>query len=141
MWNTRPARSLIGVLLLASFLAFVQSDAVAKTADLPPNVHRVLFLGDSITYGGQYISDIEAYFVTRHPDRHIEFMNLGLPSETVSGLCLPHHSLLGPHLNHAMASEGGADLGDRIIRGGVDPFGLPATAAGGFDVVGEIVEK
>jgi lysophospholipase L1-like esterase len=92
MWNTRPSSPLIGVLLLASFPAFVHGAPGAKTADLPPNVHRVLFLGDSITYGGQYVSDIEAYFVTRHPDRHIEFLNLGLPSETVSGLSEPGHA-------------------------------------------------
>jgi lysophospholipase L1-like esterase len=52
-----------------------------------------LFLGDSISYSGQYIAYVEAYLVTRHagnPD--VEFMNLGLPSETVSGLSEPGHA-------------------------------------------------
>src|SRR4029077_565474 len=40
----------------------------------------------------QYIESIEAYFVTRLPGRHIEFLNLGLPSETVSGLSEDGHA-------------------------------------------------
>ncbi len=61
-------------------------------ATLAENVKRVVFLGDSITHGGQYITDIETYFVTRYPDRPIELINLGLPSETVSGLSEPGHA-------------------------------------------------
>ena len=53
---------------------------------------RVLFLGDSITHSGQYVEFVEAYFVTRFPGRRIEFLNLGLPSETVSGLSEPGHA-------------------------------------------------
>lgn len=50
------------------------------------NVHRIIFLGDSITYAGGYVDDVEAYYVTRFPQRHFEFINVGLSSETVSGL-------------------------------------------------------
>src|SRR6187431_826149 len=57
-----------------------------------PGAKRVLVLGDSITHGGQYLEFIEAYFVTRFPDRHVEFINVGLPSETVSGLSEPGHA-------------------------------------------------
>jgi len=56
------------------------------------NIHRVVFLGDSITYSGQYVEFIEAYFATRFPKRRIEFLNLGLPSETVSGLSEEGHA-------------------------------------------------
>src|SRR5205085_2661267 len=56
------------------------------------NVHRILFLGDSITYAGQYVEDIEAYYVTRFPGRHFEFINVGLSSETVSGLSEEGHA-------------------------------------------------
>ncbi len=55
-------------------------------------VNRIVFLGDSITYSGQYIEFIEAYFATRFPERRIEFLNLGLPSETVSGLSEEGHA-------------------------------------------------
>ncbi|HEX3800179.1 MAG TPA: SGNH/GDSL hydrolase family protein [Verrucomicrobiae bacterium] len=64
----------------------------AEMAVIPAGVHRILFLGDSITYDGRYVSDIEAYFVTRYPDREMEFINVGLPSETVSGLSEPGHA-------------------------------------------------
>lgn len=55
-------------------------------------VHRIVFLGDSITYSGQYVEFIEAYFVSRFPERGVEFLNLGLPSETVSGLSEDGHA-------------------------------------------------
>lgn len=56
------------------------------------NVKRVLFLGNSITYAGSYVTDIEAYFVTHYPNQSIEFINVGLPSETVSGLSEEGHA-------------------------------------------------
>jgi lysophospholipase L1-like esterase len=52
----------------------------------------VVFLGDSITHSGTYVNLVEAYFVTRYPDRVLEFINLGLPSETVSGLSEEGHA-------------------------------------------------
>ena len=57
-----------------------------------PGAKRVLVLGDSITHDGKYVETVEAYFVTRFPDRQIEFLNLGLPSETVSGLSEDGHA-------------------------------------------------
>ena len=55
-------------------------------------VHTVLFLGNSITYAGGYITDMEAYLMSRYPRNAIEFINEGLPSETVSGLSEPGHA-------------------------------------------------
>jgi lysophospholipase L1-like esterase len=66
--------------------------AADADTEMLPRVRRVLFLGDSITYSGQYVEFVEAYFVTRFPGRQIEFLNLGLPSETVSGLSEPGHA-------------------------------------------------
>lgn len=63
-----------------------------KPAVLPAGVRRVLFLGDSITYAGQYVAFVESYLVTRHPDLDVEFVNVGLPSETVSGLSEDGHA-------------------------------------------------
>src|SRR5688500_5696033 len=60
--------------------------------EMLPGAKSVLFLGDSITHSGQYVEFIEAYFVTRFPGRPVEFMNVGLPSETVSGLSEPGHA-------------------------------------------------
>jgi len=71
---------LLCVCSLTTFSA--DTNALAKLQ----NVHRIVFLGDSITYAGGYVDDIEAYYVTRFPARHLEFINVGLSSETVSGL-------------------------------------------------------
>ncbi|WP_316809838.1 SGNH/GDSL hydrolase family protein [Pedobacter heparinus] len=53
---------------------------------------KVLFLGNSITYAGQYIVDMEAYCTANYPGQKIEFINMGLPSETVSGLSETGHA-------------------------------------------------
>jgi inosine-uridine nucleoside N-ribohydrolase/lysophospholipase L1-like esterase len=58
----------------------------------PEKVHRILFLGNSITYDGRYIVDLETYFTLHYPDWRFEFINEGLPSETVSGLSEPGHA-------------------------------------------------
>ena len=53
---------------------------------------RVVFLGDSITYSGQYIAYLETYLTTRFPEQRFEFIDIGLPSETCSGLSEPGHA-------------------------------------------------
>lgn len=66
---------------------------VAEAAGLfPAGVKRVVFLGDSITYSGQYVETIAAYHQARFPGSEIEFINVGLSSETVSGLSEPGHA-------------------------------------------------
>lgn len=74
--------------LLIGFISFSN----VLQAQLPANVHKVLSLGASITYAGDYITDIEAYYKVHYPEKQIEFINLGLPSETVSGLSEPGHA-------------------------------------------------
>ncbi|MFO0910084.1 MAG: SGNH/GDSL hydrolase family protein [Isosphaeraceae bacterium] len=68
---------------------------IVRAADPPKTlqgVKRVVFLGDSITYAGQYIELVETWVRLRHPDLRCEFLNLGLPSETTSGLTEPGHA-------------------------------------------------
>lgn len=72
-----------------------------------PGARRVVVLGDSITYSGQYLETVEAYFATRFPDREIEFLNIGLPSETVSGLS---------EVGHAGGAFPRPDLHERLGR-------------------------
>lgn len=52
----------------------------------------VVFLGDSITWAGEWVVLAETYLRLRHPGIHLDFINLGLPSETVSGLSEPGHA-------------------------------------------------
>jgi len=58
----------------------------------PAEVKRILFIGNSITYAGEYITNVEAYFTAHYPAMKAEFINTGLPSETVSGLSEPGHA-------------------------------------------------
>ncbi|MDB5015080.1 MAG: hypothetical protein JWQ25_3282 [Daejeonella sp.] len=73
---------------IASLLLSVAANAQPFSS----NIKKVLFLGNSITYAGQYITDIEAYCVANYPNQKIEFINIGLPSETVSGLSEAGHA-------------------------------------------------
>lgn len=79
---------LLGCLVAGSALDL----RAAEVASLPPKVRQVVFLGDSITYGGGYVRDVAAYFATRHPRHGMAFINVGLPSETVSGLSEEGHA-------------------------------------------------
>ncbi len=82
-------------------MGLIQASEVARSeqvpggtgkAVLPSKVMRTVFLGDSITYSGLSVSLVEAYFVSRQPGRVFEFINVGLPSETVSGLSEEGHA-------------------------------------------------
>ncbi len=80
-------------LLLFVILISLQFSGNSQSSyHIPDSVKRILFLGNSITYSGQYVAYIEAYLKLKHPGRHYEFMNVGLPSETVSGLSEDGHA-------------------------------------------------
>lgn len=83
----RPALCLTLILAIARLVA-----AAEPTSLFPAKVRRVVFLGDSITYAGQYVEDIAAYQRTRFPDAPVDIINVGLPSETASGLSEPGHA-------------------------------------------------
>ncbi|ULL15369.1 hypothetical protein DVH26_13525 [Paenibacillus sp. H1-7] len=61
-----------------------------------PSPLTVAFLGDSITDNGRYIAFMYAYFVQHMPDRELNFINLGVSSETASGLSEPEHPFPRP---------------------------------------------
>ncbi|MFT4017584.1 MAG: SGNH/GDSL hydrolase family protein [Agriterribacter sp.] len=64
----------------------------SNAGPFPKKVKRILFIGNSITYAGKYVTDIETYFTINYPGKHYEFINVGLPSETVSGLSEEGHA-------------------------------------------------
>jgi lysophospholipase L1-like esterase len=78
----------------ATLSLLIGHGALAPAAAPAPlaGVRRVIFLGDSITYSGQYVEFIEAYLRVHSPALRSEFLDLGLPSETVSGLSEPGHA-------------------------------------------------
>ena len=85
----RHLPSLLAAVLFAHGLS---TPLRAAEADFLPGVKRILFLGDSITYSGQYVDDFETFLFLRFPARQFEVINVGLPSETVSGLSEEGHA-------------------------------------------------
>ena len=57
---------------------------------------RITFLGDSITHNGLYIAYLDAYFMKYLPCLKPNFINLGVSSETASGLSEPDHPWIRP---------------------------------------------
>ena len=75
------------------FLLFVGCYATGSAqSPFSKGVKRILFLGNSITYAGGYIVALETYFIQRYPNQAYEIINVGLPSETVSGLSEQGHA-------------------------------------------------
>jgi len=94
------------MVLIAFLLLF--SSCVQVVQNVPENLKgRVLFLGDSITQDGRYVSVIEYELFQRYPDKEFNIVSIGLSSETVSGLTEPGHPYPRPclfdRLNAALA--------------------------------------
>jgi lysophospholipase L1-like esterase len=91
----KPLLLLCALLCLGgAFAASENSPQGNRRTTLKPlrGVTRILFLGDSITYAGGYVDALDAYLFLHDPDQHYELLNIGLPSETVSGLTEPNHA-------------------------------------------------
>jgi lysophospholipase L1-like esterase len=69
------------------------SAALAKATDMLRGVHRIVFLGDSITQAGDYVVDCECWLLAH--GFQVEVLNLGLASETASDLTAQENA---PHL-------------------------------------------
>jgi len=72
-------------------ILLLSAKCVAAEPQILAGVNRIVFLGDSNTYAGQHVEYVEAIVAARMPGRSIEIINLGLPSETASGLSEPEH--------------------------------------------------
>jgi lysophospholipase L1-like esterase len=85
---------LIGWLLAGTFGVVISMDSFSDTAgaELLKKAHRILFIGDSITYDGRYVGYFETWILTHRPDQKWEIIDVGLPSETVSGLTEEGHA-------------------------------------------------
>eukprot|EP01034_Spumella_vulgaris_P046802 gene46802-58368_t len=71
------------------------TETAAPAPARPPSfatAQRILILGDSITYGGNYVDFIETVIQTRAPEWRGEIISVGLSSETVSGLSEAGHA-------------------------------------------------
>ena len=68
------------------------TDTVAARQALLKNANRILFLGDSITASGGYVVDFEAWRIMRRDAEPRPILNMGLSSETTSGLSENGHA-------------------------------------------------
>ncbi|NGZ77769.1 SGNH/GDSL hydrolase family protein [Saccharibacillus alkalitolerans] len=67
-----------------------------------PERKRILFLGDSITENGTYIRDLEAFFLKYLPECEIEWIGLGVSSETAAGTQEKSHPFPRPCLHERL---------------------------------------
>ena len=77
-------------IILLSWLSLIYTMSNAQVIN--GATKKILFLGNSITWAGMYVNDVEAYLRVQYPGRQFEIINVGLPSETVSGLSEPGHA-------------------------------------------------
>lgn len=80
----RAIAAIVVVFTIAGPLSAQDVDAIAGK--------RVVFLGDSITQAGGYITFASYYLEKIHPQKDFDFLGLGLASETLSGLSEEGHA-------------------------------------------------
>ena len=68
----------------------------------PVSAKRILFLGDSITHAGHYVAWIETQLRLQGVEPLPEIINLGLGSETLSGLSEPDHPFPRPDVHERL---------------------------------------
>ena len=88
------------VSLLFAVVLFCPASLAQKP--FPQNAKRILFLGDSITHAGHYICLIDAHLRLASKSQRPELINLGLPSETCSGLSEPIHPFPRPDVHERL---------------------------------------
>ena len=98
----RIIRSAVGVSLALVSLVVVISMANSASPFFLRNGQRVVFLGDSNTNAGMYVQYVDAYLRTRFPDQKFDLINLGLSSETCSGLSEPDHPFPRPDVHERL---------------------------------------
>lgn len=94
-------------LLLILFVMLSLTACASKDKTIDPTVRfagtpRVIFLGDSITHSGAYVSYIEAYLRTRFPEHAPQIFNLGLGSETLAGTSEKDHPWPRPNVHERL---------------------------------------
>ena len=66
------------------------------------DAETVVFLGDSITHAGHYVSFVEARVRELNGNKVPRIINMGLPSETCSGLSEPDHPFPRPTVHERL---------------------------------------
>ena len=85
---------------VAGLLLWAVSSAAAPFST--EGVKTILFLGDSITHAGHYVDLFDAKLRELSGNRVPEIINMGLPSETCSGLSEPYHPFPRPDVHERL---------------------------------------
>ena len=111
-WGMQMKTTLWLGLCLAAGVALGVRPAPAGDVPVPlRDVHRIIFLGDSITHNGHYVADVECWLLTRGLD--LEVLNLGLSSE--SGTDLTAAENLGHKTSFGFARPCLSERLDRVL--------------------------
>lgn len=89
------------LLLFGSGAASAPAEEGTTPDPFGKDVQRVLFLGDSITHAGHFITLLETQLLSQS-ENVPELINLGLPSETCSGLSEPAHPFPRPDVHERL---------------------------------------
>ena len=87
---------------LLTALSVTVAGAQSSEVAFPLNQNRILFLGDSITHDGGYVAWIETQCRLLGVDPVPEFVNVGLSSETCTGLSEPDHPFPRPDVHERL---------------------------------------
>jgi lysophospholipase L1-like esterase len=86
----------------AILVAFTSFHTVAHAEPLIGPGDRVLCIGDSITAAGHYVSFLDIQLRVQYPNDAPTVVNLGLPSEGVTGLSEPDHPFPRPNVHERL---------------------------------------
>lgn len=81
----------LSALLLMALATFRAAEPASAVVDSLAG-KKIVFLGDSITQAGQYVTFTAYYLERLNPQKSFDIYPLGLASETLSGLSEPNHA-------------------------------------------------
>ena len=88
--------------LVLALFAFATGRLHAATENIPLANQRVLWLGDSITQAGDYVTFTEYYLEKANPQTKFDIVSIGLSGETVSGLSEKTHPFPRPCVHNRL---------------------------------------
>ena len=90
------------VFLVLVTCATLSPFAAGGKTEIPLSAKRVLFVGDSITHSGGFVAWIETQYRLQGVSPLPEFINIGLSSETCTGLTEPDHPFPRPDVHERL---------------------------------------
>jgi len=100
---------------LIVLLLFAAAAPAAEPACALEGGETILFFGDSITQGGAYVEDVEAFLITRFPGKAFRIVNAGISSETISGTSEPDHNPRRPWAHERFERDVAAAKPDVVV--------------------------